>query len=300
MPDTRQPSRYFSAGVRDMIVASVLFSIMGIIVKMLGERIPSTEMVFARSAVTLVLSFWMLRRAGLSWKGERRGLLFLRGALGFGALMCFFYGITHLPLGDVMVLQFSNPIIATFLAAAFLGERIGPREAVSGLIALAGVILVARPEFLFGAGAGSPDPAAILIALAGAVMTAVVYVTIRNLRTTEDPLVIVAWFPIVATPLAIPVMAADAVVPDLRELGLLLLMGVIVQVAQVFMTHGLHRETTARATTVSYLQVALGFVWGLLLFDEVPALTSIAGAVLIVVGVAVTAAKKQPAAAPVS
>ncbi len=70
-----------------MVLAAFSFSLMALFARLAGARVPSLEIVFFRSLVTLVLTWAFLRRAGLgSWRGTHRGLLILRGVFGFGAL----------------------------------------------------------------------------------------------------------------------------------------------------------------------------------------------------------------------
>ena len=52
-------------GARYMIVSAFAFSVMTLLVKLVGQRLPSQEIVAARAAVTLVLSYVALRRAGV-------------------------------------------------------------------------------------------------------------------------------------------------------------------------------------------------------------------------------------------
>ena len=107
-PDPHAPLGFLAAippGVRYMAASAFAFSLMSLCVKVVSARLPSQEIVLARAAISLVLSGGLLRRAGRSPWGRRRGMLVLRGVLGFGGLSCFYYAITHLPLGHVTVLH---------------------------------------------------------------------------------------------------------------------------------------------------------------------------------------------------
>ena len=265
-----------------MVIAALFFSVMGVFVKLAGERLSSHQIVFARSFVALILSYAALRHARIRPWGNNKRLLLLRGTLGFASLSCWFYAITHLDLADAMVIQFTNPLFAALLAAVWLRERLTWRELTAAAASLTGVALVAQPTFLVGTASGTPDPFAVTIALLGAIGSGFTYVVIRKLRETDEGLVVVFYFPLIGTPLAIPAMWGNAVWPTPVEWLLLLGVGVTVQLAQVHMTRGLHKETASRATSVSYLQVALAFVWGILIFGEYPSWTSILGAALIV------------------
>src|SRR6185312_4974421 len=114
--------------------------------------------------------------------------------------------------------------------------------------------------------------------------SSIAYVTVRELSKTEHPLVIVFYFPLVATPLAIPWAAAHCVWPSLHAWALLALIGIATQVGQVFLTRALAIESAGRATAVGYLQICFAMIWQILVFGDAPSLWTIAGAALIVAG----------------
>lgn len=272
----------FSAGVRYMALGAFWFSVMSLLVKAAGERVPSQQIVLVRGVVTLALTYALLRRAGLPVRGSRERLLVLRGVLGFAALSCFYYALVHLPLADATVIQYTNPVWTALLAVWLLGERMLLREAGLVLASLLGVLLIARPDFLFGAAGSRLAPAAVGIALLGALFSAAAYVSVRKLAATEEPLVIVFYFTLVTVPAALPGTLIDAVWPTAWEWMALLGVGLAAQAGQVYMTLGLQRERAGRATAVGYLQIVFAALWGLLFYHEVPDGWGIAGALLIV------------------
>jgi drug/metabolite transporter (DMT)-like permease len=272
-----------TAGVRAMLVAALSFSVMSVLVKLAGERLPTAQIVLARGIVTLVMSIWAIQRANLPLWGARKGLLVLRGAFGFGGLFCYFHAVTHLPLADATVLHFTNPVLSAIAAALVLRERFGWPEALGALACLVGVVLVARPSFLFGGEV--LDPLSVGIGLLGAVFAAGAYVTVRSLRGTDDPRVVVFYFPLVAVPATLPWALSVWIWPTPLEWLVLLGVGVATQIGQVQLTHALHAESTARVTTISYAQVLFAFVWGIALFGEIPSLVGVLGAIVIAAGV---------------
>ena len=277
-----------------MALAAFFFSLMSLLVKVAGQRLPSSEVVMGRSVVSLLISYVMVRRAGLAPWGRRKGLLTLRGLVGFGGLLCFFYAIPRLPLADVTVIQFTNPVFTALLAALFLRERLTGMVLVSIVVSMFGVTLVAQPSFLFGEAARALDITAVVVALAGAVFAALAYTVVRKLRETEDPLVVVFYLPLVSVPACIPIMAPVAVWPTASEWLLLIGIGVLTQIAQVFLTNGLHKEQAGRATSVSYLQILFAALWGMSFFGEIPDLLSVVGALLVVSGIVLTARSHPP------
>lgn len=279
-----------------MLFASFFFALMGVLVKEVEERLPVQHAIFARSLIGLVLSYILVRRAGLSWKGNRTGLLALRGLFGFVALLCNFGSLALMPLSDATVLHQTQPIWTTVFAAWFLAEATSKRIWLATLIALSGVALVARPDFLFGASAASAHPAhwaGPVLALLAALGSACAYVSVRALRNSDHPVVVVFWFALVATPFSLPAVLANPVVPTATELLLLVAIGVTVQVAQLFMTRALHREAASKVTAIGYSQVAFAFLFGALFFGESLTLLSAAGALLVIAGATLVTLKPK-------
>ncbi|MBR9990986.1 MAG: DMT family transporter [Gemmatimonadetes bacterium] len=272
-----------SRGLRYMATGAFFFSVMSLLVKLAGQTLPSQEIVFARSLVMTVLSFLLLKRLGMALLGTRRRLLVVRGLLGFAALSCFYYAIVHLPLADATVIQYTNPAFAAVFAVFVLGERMRRREVVCVMLSLIGVLLVAQPGFLFGSDSGL-DPTAAGVALLGAVLSAAAYVTVRQLAA-EHHLVVIFYFAVISTLGAVPGTLLNPVLPNARELLLLLGVGVMTHLGQVYMTRGLHLERAGRATATALVQIVFAGVWGAIFFSQIPGPLGMIGAALVVAGV---------------
>ena len=71
--------------------------------------------------------------------------------------------------------------------------------------------------------------------------------------------------------------------PTGREWLALLGIGLFTQIAQVFLTRGLHAERAAKAVSASYLQIVFAATWGILFFEELPDIWLIAGTACVIV-----------------
>lgn len=279
----QHPGTMIPRGLRYMVTGAFFFSVMSLLVKLAGQRVPSQEIVLARSLIMALISWAALRRRGISPLGTRRRLLVLRGLLGFGALSCFYYAIVHLPLADATVIQYTNPAFAAVLAVFVLGERMRRREVVCVGLSLAGVLLVARPAFVFGGSAGL-DPIAAAVALLGALLSAAAYVTVRRLAG-EHHLVVIFYFAVISSIGAVPGTLASFVMPGAADLALLAAVGITTQLGQVFMTRGLHLERAGRATAVTLIQIVFAAIWGAIFFSQIPGPLGLVGAALVIAGV---------------
>jgi drug/metabolite transporter (DMT)-like permease len=266
-----------------MILSGLAFSIMSAFVKVAGERLPSQEIVLARAIVSLILSGALLLYAGVPLLGQKRGLLLLRGFVGFLGLTCVYYSLTHLPIAVATVIQYMHPVFTALLAAVFLRERIDATLFISLGLSVAGLLFVAKPDAIFGAS----EPLhrlALAAAIGGAFFSGVAYTIVRRLSRNEHPLTIVFYFPLVTVPLSLPTVVQDFVMPIGWEWAVLLGVGVFTQLGQVWLTHGIRHEPAGRATALSYLQVLFAAAWGLLFFSEIPDGFTLAGALLILAG----------------
>jgi drug/metabolite transporter (DMT)-like permease len=272
-------------GIRHMLLGTLFFSAMTVFAKFAGERLPTMELVLARVIVTLVMSWWAIRGLGIYPWGHNKRLLLMRGFSGFMGLSCYFYAINHLPLADATVIQFCNPMLAALIAAVALNEPLRGLDVFATLFSMAGVVLVAQPTFLFSSGAAL-DPIAVTIGVVGAIFSAIAYVVIRRLGSTEHHMVVVLYFPLVTGPASLPLLALEGLVlPEGIEWLLLLGIGVAAQLGQIEITKGFKLETAGRASSVTYLQIVLAYTWGVLFFGEYPNAISIIGALLVVLGV---------------
>lgn len=312
-----------------MLSSALSFSLMGVCVKALGQRLPVVEVVLGRAVISLALSLWLLRRARLSPWGERRGLLILRGVLGTAALYCVYGAIQELPLGEATVIQYLHPTFTALLAWLLLKERLSPQILVAIVLGWVGVWLLTHPLHLGGphlaglpletlqlgalqpaihaaapgAGLAAADlaqgglpQAAVLTAVAGALLTALAYVSVRALGRSEEPLVVIFYFPLVGLVLTLPLVLLNPILPTGPELVLLVGVGLFTQLGQLGLTKGLMGLPAARATALSYVQVPLASLWGLWFFHDRPSPDSLLAA-LLVLAATVISLRSRPAAA---
>jgi drug/metabolite transporter (DMT)-like permease len=267
-----------------MVLAAFFFSLMTLLVKVAGQRIPGYQIVLARSIISVSITWYLLQRRQIYPWGHKRGLLVFRGAIGFAALLCLFYSLPRLTLAEATVIHYMNPVFVILFAPILLHERLRRIEVVGVAISMGGVILMARPGFLFGGVEGGLDPIVVGVALTGAMMSGIAYLTVRKLKT-EHALVTVFYFPLVATICAIPLMIAfGAVMPTPFEWFVLLGVGLTTQAAQVYLTKGLQLEPAGRASAISYVQILFAAFWGLTIFGEIPGPISIGGGMLVIGG----------------
>lgn len=278
-------------GIAYMILAQILFALMGICVKKLGQEIDAIELVFFRSLFVFALAFIMFKKSSIVQVGGRAGLLLFRAMAGFLGMMFFFYNITIMSLGDAMTYSRLSAIFVAFFAAMFLKERLGKMGWLAVFIGFLGVIFVAQPNqqgFSQNAFTG----------LLSAICAAVAYTAVRELNCFYDAKFIVVIFAMVTTFMSALVMFLgqmqvewlsflnfEFVVPSWENLVYILLMGIFATYAQLLMTRAYALSKAGVMAVISYFNIFFAMVLGSFIFDDaLPDFLGLMGILLIITG----------------
>jgi drug/metabolite transporter (DMT)-like permease len=264
-------------GQRHMVLATLLFSLMGALVKHL-RHIPAHEVVSFRAAVSLAVCWHLLRRRSIRPWGNNRRLLLARGVAGTAALLLFFHTLQHMPLASAATVQYLSPIFTVFLSGFLLREAAPARQWLWFGLCLAGVCLIKG----FDPRVGGFD---LSLGVAAAACSALAYNLVRHLRATDDPLVVVFYFPLVTLPVIGPYTLAHWVPPRGMDWVWLVGVGLLTQAAQMHLTRAYHLEKASNISHFTYLGSLCALVFGYLLFGETVPLLSLAGIGLVVLGV---------------
>lgn len=267
----------FTAGIRYMMLATLFFSFMNVCVKML-PGIPAVEIVFFRSVVSLVLSVFFLKIQGVSLWGKNKPVLLARGLCGAIALILYFKTIQLMPLASAATIQFLSPIFSSILGIYIVKEKVHPKQWFFYLIAFVGVIMVKGFDPRI-------TPILFLVGIVAALLSGLAYNFIRKLNTTEHPLVIVFYFPLVTLPITGIICLFGWVQPVGTEWLWLLLVGMFTQIAQYMMTKAYQSEEISKVASLKYIGILYALGLGYVFFDEVFNLMTYLGMTIMLTGV---------------
>jgi drug/metabolite transporter (DMT)-like permease len=272
-------------GVALMLISVVLFTAANVMVKMIGH-LPTTQIVFLRSSISLVLcaSFVLYRR--FPFFGYNRKWLIIRGVFGMIALSLFFYTIQNIPLATATVIQYLSPVFTVLLAMYWLGQKVRPVQWLFLALAIVGVIMVK------GFDPNTPLKFLIIGAIA-AFLAAIAYFATMKCKATDHPVAIVMYFHLIATPvmggLSVPVWKPISG----AEFGLGMAIGVLSVLAQVTMAFAIHREDASVVTPFKYVGAIFALAIGYYMFDEHLSTFSILGILLVIIGVTLNTLAKR-------
>ncbi len=294
-------------GIIYIILSGLSFMIVNFFVKLLGggdnpeifgdlQSYPGHELVLARSLVSVTMSYYIIRKRRLPVFGNNKKWLVIRGLSGTIALTIFFYTIHYLPLAIASILQYLAPIFTVIFAMILLKERVRLIQWLFILVSFSGVALIAIDKFTGGGQkivAGMPTEEISFLwmglGMLAAVFSGLAYTSIMKLKTTDEPITIVFYFPLIAAPLMILLCFIDFTVPRGVEWLYLLLIGIFTQFAQILLTKALHEGSAALITPFQYLGAIYAFAIGFLVFDEALSWTVNIGIILVISGVVINA-----------
>jgi drug/metabolite transporter (DMT)-like permease len=259
-----------------MTAASVMIALSAACVRQLSGQFSPFELVFLRSLIgTLLLSPWMFRmsRRG-TLRTTRLPLYMLRTGLSYTGMVCVFYGIGHMPIGEVYALLFLVPLITVVLAVLLLREHAGAHAWIACTVGFCGALVILRPGIIE------------LSLAAGAVMvTAVTYastnICIKSLSRTDSPvqITIIGYF--LALPLAFVPTPFVWKTPGWEDVPWILALGAFQTLGGLCHARSVHAADARVVQPFNFLRLPVSVLVAWFLFAELPSPWTWLGAALI-------------------
>lgn len=254
-------------------------SIMAALIKLGYERgIHLGEIIFWRQFISLpIILAWAMSAGGLRTLATKRpGAHALRGLYGAIGMVFNFGAVILLPLAEWTTFSFSAGIWAVFLAIFLLKEKVGPWRWSAVSVGFVGILIIANP------GSGHIPLAGAAVALTASFLVALISIQIRELSTTEKPMVIVFWFAVLSTLCSAPFMPFLAQAHGWQDWLILIGIGLSGIWGQLMITTALRLGKVSSVIVMDYSALVWATVLGWLLFSTLPPATTWIGAPLIV------------------
>lgn len=265
-------------GIFCCLAATFLFWMVAIIGKILAETYPILLLVFFRSAFALLMCVVFASQLGglTALKAQNPAALILRGIIWLVTLSCSFAAYHMLPVADAAAIEYAGPLFITVLATLLLGEIVGVRHWIAISVGFVGVLLIIRPGFnTFHHG--------ILFALGNAFFYALGSLLVRQLSRTENSITIVFYSCLVAATASAALLPFFWVVPTLKDLGLLCLMGMLGMSAQYLVTQSFRYAPASTVSPFTYSGLIWAILFGFLIWSELPDMLDLAGVFTILI-----------------
>jgi len=262
-------------GIAFYLVGVFFFALNDALGKWLVADYAVGQMLVLRSigaGIVLLPMVWQMRVNPFDF-GQWR-LQILRIVCMAGDTFAFYYSTRTMPLADVMTFYMAAPLIITALSAPLLGERVEPFRWAAVLAGFVGVVIALQPS---AAILSSASP----IALFGAVMFGLSATVTRRLRRTH-------WLPLVLWQFVGAGIIGGATIPfawttpDLLDLCLLFLVGIVSMLCFVCITRALALSPAAMLAPFQYSAMLWATLLGWMVWRDVPTLPIVVGNLVII------------------
>lgn len=262
-----------------MAVAIVLLLLMAISGKAITRELDVFQVMEMRSVIAFFMLLPLVWREG-GFKAMKTGILFshiVRNVAHYVGQFAWLMGLLLIPLAQVMAIEFTAPIWAALMAAAFLGERLTWRKSAAILFGLAGVLLIVKP------GTQPLNPGHLII-LGAAFVFAISFITTKALTRSDSATRIIFWMLVIQSVIGFVPAYNVWIWPSAGLWPWILLIAFSGTFAHYCVAKALFHADATVVMPMDYLRVPLSALIGYLLYSEaIDTLTAI-GAILILAG----------------
>lgn len=273
-----------SLGARYLLISVTSFQLVNLTVKSLAH-LPFEQIVFCRAFISLLITFVYLKSRKMDLWGQNKRLLILRGLAGTVALTLFFYTLHAMPLATAVTIQHLAPIFTVLISGLFFGEKVKAWHWFCSLLGFAGVYVIQG----FDTRVSLLDAS---IGVVSAIASAVAYNSVRSLRHTDYEWVVIFYFPLIASVILFPWAVHSWVWPQAMDWPLIVIIGVLTQVAQLYLTKAYQAQQASEIAAFNYVGVLWAVLYGILFFGETLPLATLAGMLIILASVYLSTKQK--------
>lgn len=264
-------------GILWMIAATVVLSVMVILVRTATQAMHPFEAAFLRNLFGFAFMLPWLARTGLGgMRTQKLRLHMTRAATGLFAMLCWFSALALMPLAEAVALGFTTPLFATIGAALFLGEIVRRRRWSATIVGFVGVIVILRP----GADMITAPAVIVLLSAAAAAGSAL---QVKILARTESSSAIVTYMTLFMTPMSLLPALFVWTWPSWEMWALMAAIGALGTVGHLCFARALAVAETSAVVPFEYIRLPLVAAAGYFLFGETVDAWTWAGATIIIV-----------------
>jgi len=257
-----------------VLASAVLFTVMQVLVKLLGGSLHAFEVAFFRALTGVVFIGPLILRAGSAgFRASRPGLMIIRGIVGSTAMMFGFYAIANLPLADATSISFARALFVVPMAILILGESIGPRRIIATLVGFGGVLIISWPSGAIELGT--------LAAVGNAFFVALAIIFVKILSRTDSTATLLFYSGVIGMITTAGPAALYWQWPNLEQLFLLFLMGLVGVAAHSCFIRAYSVGEASALAPLDYTRIIFATLAGFLIFATVPSWQTLLGAVII-------------------
>ena len=262
-------------GITWMVAFTFFAATNNVIIKYASSNLHPFVIAFFSSAFSLLICIPFYLNYGRSVFVPKRPLLLLvRGIINSIATVAFFFALSSIPVATATSLSFLAPIIAVFLAALILHEKVGWRRWSAIVVGFLGVLVILRPgNSVIGFGH--------LSALIAALAFGILFVILRQLGKTETVATVTIYLGIVMTPLTFIPALYFWRWPTSEEFLVLITIGLVGSMIHFCLAAALKWSEAPIVSPIDYLRLIWVVPIAYLIFGEIPDTYTWAGSLIV-------------------
>lgn len=241
-------------------------------------------------ATVLALILFLAKRCAMPGRAALR-IHIWRGLIISGMAYLFFWGLVYIPLGEAIALSFIAPLIALYLAALLLGEKIGRNAIFASLLGLVGAIVIVQGKLSGDYTAETGKGVAAILASAG--LYSYNLILQRQQALIANPIEISLFQSAAMVGVYLVFAPFLAIVPQPEQWPALTGTAALGVISMMLLSWAYARAEANILIPVEYTAFVWASLFGWLAFGEVLTLVTLAGTALIVVG-CLLAARQHP------
>ena len=220
------------AGPLFMLSAALLFTLLNLLIKLLGPQFTVWHIGFYRFFGGMVVLLTIFGRHRNIYKGNNIRLLIIRGCTGSVAFVSIITAIRLLPVSTALVIFYSFPAFAAIFSFLIYKERIGKLEISCITVVLIGIGILF--DFQLTGGLFGP-----IMAIVGGIFAGLTVTLIRTLREKNGPVIIYLYFCTMGALVTLPMFITHPILPS-TPIEWVMILGIILAsvMAQLLMNQG--------------------------------------------------------------
>ena len=259
-----------------MFISVCAFSLMDVIVKW-SEDYPVGQVLFFRGFCGIIPILFLIPKDKYLdfYKTTRPFLHFKRCLAGLIALVSIFIALRNLPLATDVSISFAAPIFITIFSIFLLKEKVGIYRWLAVLVGFVGIIFITEPGF-------SSLNLYYIYPIIFCLGLSYVAIAIRKLSSTEPVWLISFFFSFSIMILSFFTFYQNWIIPNLIDLILLSMIGILGGLANLWLSQSYKFSEVSLVTPLKYLALVFAIIFGYLIWDEVPTIKTLTGALLVI------------------
>ncbi len=259
-----------------MFISVCAFSIMDVIVKW-SDDYPVGQVLFFRGFCGIIPILFLIPKERYLdfYKTSRPFLHFKRCLAGLIAIISIFVALRNLPLATVVSISFASPIFTTIFSIFLLNEKVGFYRWLAVFVGFIGIIIISEPG-LSSLNLYYIYPIIFCLGLS------YVAIAIRKLSSTEPVWLISFFFSFSILIFSLFSLYQKWIMPSLVDLFLLSSVGILGGIANLWLSQSYKFSEVSLVSPLKYLALLFAIVFGYLVWDEIPTIKTLMGALLVI------------------